>query len=183
MRIYTRTGDDGTTGLYGGGRISKSSARIAAIGAVDEMNSHLGLARSVCDIDALVEVLDALQPRLFDLGADLSTPVDAHAPKEVRISERHIEELETAIDRLSGPLPQLKTFILPGGCELASRLHLARTVARRAERAIVDLAEHDAINEAAVAFINRAGDLLFVMARYANHAAGVADIAWTAEEA
>ncbi len=181
MKIYTRTGDDGTTGLYGGGRTSKASGRIDAIGAVDEANSHLGLAAVACNSPELADILATLKPRLFDLGADLSTPIDAHAPKEVRIGQSHIDEVEAAIDRLSGDLPPLKTFILPGGCETAARLHLARTVTRRAERAIVDLAEHEPVNEAAVAYVNRIGDLLFVMARYANKAAGVDDIAWTAE--
>lgn len=181
MNLYTRTGDDGTTGLYGGGRTTKDAIRVEAFGTVDELNSALGLAATTCEQAELSRIIAVLQPRLFDLGADLCTPLDAHAPKEVRITPRHVEELENLIDEVAGKLEPLKTFVLPGGCELAARLHLARTVCRRAERLIVALAHNEPVGEGVVPYINRVSDLLFAMARRANQLAGVDDVPWTAE--
>lgn len=181
MRIYTRTGDDGTTGLYGGQRTTKDALRVMAYGTVDELNSQLGLAAAGCEFDELSKVIATLQPRLFDLGADLCTPIDAHAPKQVRITPRHVEELEKLIDATHEPLEPLTTFVLPGGSELAARLHVARTVARRAERLIVALAHQEPVGEGVVPYINRVSDLLFAAARRANQLVGVEDVPWTAE--
>lgn len=181
MRIYTRTGDDGTTGLYGGQRTTKDALRVEAYGTVDELNSQLGLAAAACDFDEISAMLATLQPRLFDLGADLCTPLDAATAKQVRITPRHVDELEKLIDAMHEPLAPLKTFVLPGGSELAARLHVARTVARRAERLIVALAATEPVGEGVVPYINRVSDLLFAAARRANQLAGVDDVPWTSE--
>ncbi len=179
MKLYTRTGDDGSTGLYGGGRTTKDALRVEAYGTVDELNAHLGLAAAVCDDPTMSEDLARLQSRLFDLGADLCTPNDASVKRQVRITSRHVTELEGLIDRESEALPPLTSFVLPGGSELAARLHVARTVCRRAERLIVALARTEPVGEGVVAYINRVGDLLFAMARRANVLAGVEDVPWT----
>jgi cob(I)alamin adenosyltransferase len=172
VKLYTRTGDDGTTGLHGGNRVRKDDPRIEALGAVDELNAHLGLARATCDHDELDAILSVLQSRLFDLGADLASPgVDGIS----RMGLAHAEEAESQIDRLSEPLEPLKNFILPGGGELASRLHVARGVCRRAERQCVTLGGVESI----VTYLNRVSDLLFAMARRANQLAGVSDVPWT----
>jgi len=183
MRIYTRTGDDGSTGLYGGQRTGKDALRVESYGTVDELNSVLGLARAVCTHGELTELLVTLQSRLFDLGADLCTPFDApSAKKQVRVQPRHVTELEGMIDTVSGQLEPLKTFILPGGSELAARLHHARTISRRAERLIVALSRTEQVGEGTVPYINRVSDLLFAMARRANQLEGVDDIPWVADE-
>ncbi len=183
MKLYTRTGDDGSTGLYGGARTTKDALRVEAYGTVDELNSALGVAAVVCQDAQLADILTRLQSRLFDLGADLCTPNDAgKLPHEVRITPAHVTELEGLIDTVSGQLPPLKTFILPGGCELAARLHLARTVSRRAERCIVALAHAEPVGEGVVPYINRVSDLLFAMARRANQQAGVDDVPWVAQD-
>ncbi len=170
MRIYTRAGDDGTTGLLGGDRTLKNSLRIAAIGDVDELNAALGLV-------AGNEELQRLQCWLFDLGAELASPVDGQfdTPK---ITDRHVAWLEAAIDRHMDALPPLKAFILPGGSPAGAALHHARTVCRRAERAILALHEAEPVRENARAFINRLSDYLFAAARSANAAAGVPDVEW-----
>lgn len=182
MRLYTRTGDDGSTGLYGGQRTGKDSLRVESYGTVDELNSVLGLARAACRDDELAAILTQLQSRLFDLGADLCTPFKAPAAKkEVRIQPRHVSELEAMIDTVSGRLEPLRSFILPGGGELASRLHHARTVSRRAERLIVALSRAEQVGDGTVPYINRVSDLLFAMARRANQVEGIEDIPWTPE--
>jgi cob(I)alamin adenosyltransferase len=171
MRIYTRTGDLGETGLYGDQRVRKSNLRIEALGEVDEANAALGVARTHTPrpVDSLLEIL---QHRLFDLGADLATP-----GAQGRITEAHVEALEQAIDRLERDLQPLRAFILPGGVEAAAALHLARTVVRRAERAIARLADAgEAVDPLALKFLNRMSDLLFVAARHANRYAG--DVPW-----
>jgi cob(I)alamin adenosyltransferase len=171
MRIYTRTGDLGETGLAGGGRARKSDPRIAALGEVDEANAALGVARTHTGADeALDPLLERLQHRLFDLGADLASP-----GAQGRIVQAHVDALETAIDRLEQDIAPLRAFILPGGTAAAAALHLARTVVRRAERALVAL---EAADPMAVRFLNRASDLLFVAARHANRSQG--DVPWTA---
>ena len=175
-KIYTKTGDRGQTGLSDGSRVAKSSARIAAIGAVDETNSAIGVARldAEGDFDAM---LSRIQNDLFDLGADLSMPEDGKAEDRLRIVPAQVERLEREIDAMNAALAPLKSFVLPGGTALASHLHLARAIARRAERAIVKLAAQEAINDAAIQYANRLSDHLFVMARAANND-GMGDVLW-----
>ncbi|MBY8336844.1 cob(I)yrinic acid a,c-diamide adenosyltransferase [Alteriqipengyuania sp. NZ-12B] len=185
-KIYTRTGDDGTTGLVDGSRSPKHAARIEAIGAVDEANSALGLA--ICALDAGhdgVANLRRVQNDLFDLGADLATPKGAldgegFEPGEMvlRIVGRQVDWIERAIDTANETLEPLTSFILPGGSEAAARLHVARASVRKAERAMTALAELEPVNPAALHYINRLSDLLFVLARAANDG-GKADITWT----
>ena len=183
MKIYTRTGDDGTTGLFGGGRVPKSHPRIAAYGTVDELNSWLGLVRAhllpeETELDAL---LQRLQGMLFDTGADLATPLDSRA-RTVRIESRYVEALEQEIDRLEAQLPPLKTFILPGGAPAAAMLHVARTVCRRAERHVVKAMQQETLNPEVLRFLNRLSDLLFVLARWLNHRRHVAETPWLPEK-
>ncbi len=178
MKLYTKRGDDGHTDLFAGGRATKTDPRIHAIGEVDETNASLGLAVAACGSPVsreMKDLLTQLQCRLFDLGADLATPDPA---KPRRITQAHINELEQRIDAASDAVPPMKHFILPGGCELAARLHLARTVCRRAERACVALPASDAENAPAVIYLNRLSDLLFALARLANQHAGVPDAPW-----
>ncbi|MEM6476409.1 MAG: cob(I)yrinic acid a,c-diamide adenosyltransferase [Pseudomonadota bacterium] len=180
-KIYTRTGDDGTTGLVDGSRCPKHSARIDAIGAVDEANSAIGLA--ICGItdEAHRAMLTRVQNDLFDLGADLATPSEDgdFTPSEMvlRIVAGQAEWLETQIDTLNENLEPLTSFVLPGGTEGAARVHIARASTRAAERAMTALAGETAINPAALAYINRLSDLLFVMARVVNDS-GRADVKW-----
>lgn len=180
-RIYTRTGDDGTTGLVDGSRCPKHSARIAAMGLVDEANSAIGLA--ICALEGEAErlLLTRVQNDLFDLGADLATPsVDGDfAPSEMvlRIVPSQPEWIEAQIDALNERLEPLTSFVLPGGSEAAARVHVARATTRAAERAMVALAAEDAVNPAALAYINRLSDLLFVLARVANDD-GRKDVTW-----
>ena len=168
-QIYTRTGDDGTTGLVDGSRVPKHAARIAAIGAVDEANSALGLALVVLDGEAAAD-LRRLQNDLFDLGADLATPGEDLAPSgmALRIVPAQAEWLEARIDALNESLEPLRSFILPGGSEAAARVHVARAAARRAERAMTALAAEEPVNPAALVFVNRLSDYLFVLARTLN---------------
>ncbi len=182
-RIYTRVGDDGKTALGTGERRPKYDLRIAAYGSVDELNSTLGLARlhraEAPEIDAM---LGRIQNDLFDLGADLCTP-DAGKPLDyepLRIVESQVTRLEQEIDQLNAGLKPLRSFVLPGGTPLAANLHLARTVCRRAERLVVELADKpaEAVSRASIKYLNRLSDLLFVMSRYAN-AKSVGDVLWT----
>lgn len=179
MKIYTRTGDDGTTDLFGGERTSKAHPRIAAYGTVDELNSWLGLARTHLPPEEtnLERLLVQLQSMLFEIGADLATPLDSHV-RTVRIEPIHVETLEQEIDRLEAQLPPLKTFILPGGTPAAAMLHVARTICRRAERLVVEVLQQEAINPEVLRFLNRLSDLLFVMARWINHRQNVAETPW-----
>lgn len=177
-RIYTRTGDDGTTGLVDGSRCPKHAIRMEAIGAVDEANSALGLA--VCALDgAEAASVTRIQNDLFDLGADLATPGNEFAPSEMvlRMVPAQVEWLEQAIDVANEQLEPLTSFVLPGGSEAAARVHVARACVRRAERKIVALAASTPVNPAALAFINRLSDYLFVLARLLNDQ-GRADITW-----
>lgn len=180
-KIYTRTGDDGSTGLVDGSRASKQSRRIHAIGMVDEANSAIGLAISACDGGAHAESLQRIQNDMFDLGADLATPsADGDfAPSEMvlRIVPAQVQWLENAIDAFNEHLEPLTSFVLPGGSEAAARVHLARASARAAERAIAALASDEAVNPAALAYINRLSDYLFVLARVLN-GNGSGDIKW-----
>jgi len=182
-KIYTRTGDDGTTGLVDGSRLPKHAPRMDAIGAVDEVNAALGLAASA-DLGEHMAPVQRIQNDLFDLGADLATPLGEvggsdFTPSEMvlRIVPQQVEWLEAQIDALTDRLEPLTSFILPGGAEAAARLHLARTLARRAERAMTVLAESDPVNPAALAYINRLSDYLFVLARDANDG-GRGDVKW-----
>ena len=178
-KIYTRTGDDGTTSLVGGGRVSKHARRPSAFGEVDELNSVLGLARLRCKNGADMAGMDAqlarIQNDLFDLGADLATAEET-APA-LRITTDQVTRLEQEIDAVNANLQPLTSFILPGGTELAAWLHLGRTVARRAERQMTELAVEEPVNEAAMQYINRVSDLLFVLARHAN-GDGQSDVLW-----
>lgn len=205
--LYTKTGDDGSTGLYSGTRVGKEHPRIEAYGTVDELNACVGWARaamkersasngskdphpggrSVADADAregfevIERILGALQDRLFELGADLATPSGSKLESRVsRMSDADVLESERWIDEADAENEALRTFVLPGGCELACRLHVARTVSRRAERAMVALSRSEPVGDAAIKFINRVSDLLFALARRANRAAGVPDVPWTA---
>lgn len=181
-KIYTKTGDDGTTGLVDGSRIAKNDARMAVIGDVDELNSALGLA--ICNVAdaALVQSLRAIQNDLFDLGADLATPAgegDDFMPSEMvlRVTPSQVERLEIEIDAVNDHLDPLTSFILPGGDKSAAAVHLARAIARRAERTAVGAAQVMAINPQALAYINRLSDYLFVLGRMLNDN-GKADILW-----
>lgn len=181
-RIYTRTGDDGTTGLSGGARVSKHDLRIEACGTVDEANSAIGMARlSTRNLPELDRLLAGIQNALFDLGADLATPDSAETLgyEPLRVTGKQVEDLEAAIDTINNRLSPLKSFVLPGGSPASAALHVARTVARRAERLMVALNDREsgAINPAALKYINRLSDLLFVAARAANDD-GRNDVLW-----
>jgi cob(I)alamin adenosyltransferase len=175
MKIYTRTGDMGQTGLWGGRRVPKHNLRIETYGTVDECNAILGLAQTVVSPELRTHIT-ALQNQLFVLGADLASPEDSKSI--TRIQAQDVTELENLIDQFETQLNPLENFILPGGSPAAAWLHLARTVIRRAERSCVALAETDTINPRALIWLNRLSDLLFVMARYANHLADCKDIPW-----
>jgi cob(I)alamin adenosyltransferase len=179
MKIYTKTGDDGTTGLYGGGRIRKDDVRVEACGAVDELNAALGVARAEALPAEMNELVARIQNELFDLGAELSTPQPAVQGLPM-LGEPEGVALEAAIDRFDAQLAPLKTFILPGGTRAAAALHLARTVCRRAERRVITLAAdtRDPISPHLIIYLNRLSDLLFVLARAANASAGQADVPW-----
>ena len=176
-KIYTRTGDDGTTGLVDGSRRAKHDARMEAIGVVDEANSAIGLAAIVGGDHA--PALTRIQNDMFDLGADLATPGEDFAPSEMvlRIVAAQVTALEAAIDALNAAMPPLTSFILPGGSEAAARAHVARAAVRRAERAATALAEAEPVNRQALAYLNRLSDYLFVLARAIN-AAGAGDVLW-----
>ena len=177
-RIYTRTGDEGTTGLVDGSRVPKSASRMDAIGDVDEANSAIGLAVVAARNGELADALERIQNDLFDLGADIATPgTDGDfTPSEMvlRIVAPQVERLEREIDAMNENLPPLRSFILPGGSPVAAALHLARAVTRRAERSAVKVAEP--LNPQALAYLNRLSDWLFVASRHANGAAG--DVLW-----
>jgi len=208
MKIYTKTGDRGETGLVGGRRVPKDDLRIAAYGDIDELNAILGQCRAInggrvldggvgagkgraADRDwsaKLEKMLRRLQHELFDLGADLATPLDSKVPVP-RVQKKQVTNLEKWIDAIAEEVAPLKCFILPGGCELAAQLHVARTVCRRAERAIVALGRrreaeragaggHEEIGENVVKYVNRLSDLLFMMARLANKIEGVGEEKW-----
>lgn len=183
MKIYTKTGDRGDTGLFGGGRVAKDHPRVEAYGDVDELNAALGLARSIELMPRIDEVLAPIQRDLFAIGALLATP-DREKMKEqlakARIDDGRIQELEHAIDDAERELEPLRAFILPGGTPKAAALHVARTVCRRAERRVVHLQHDDAdsIPQLAVIYLNRLSDLLFTLARLANRRAGAGEVTW-----
>ena len=168
-KVYTRTGDDGKTGLGGGQRVEKDSPRIEAYGTVDELNSQIGVALASGVCQPLAEALGSIQNDLFHLGSDLCTlEPDKQRRPVPRIEERHVAALERVIDRLSEELPPLENFVLPGGCPGAAQLHMARTVCRRAERAVLRLMREEDVGDQPLAYLNRLSDLLFVMARDEN---------------
>ncbi len=180
MKLYTKGGDDGTTSLAGGARVSKTDLRIQAGGEVDETNAAIGVAIARCSDDELVARLRVVQDDLFVLGARLAT---AHRNKgEMNIDATHIDRLEHWIDTACDEAPTLRSFVLPGGSETAAALHLARVVCRRAERTAVALAQNEPVERMDLVYLNRLSDLLFAFARQANHRAGVRDIPWPTPE-
>ena len=174
-KIYTRTGDDGTTGLGDGTRVAKDSARVTAYGTVDEANSVIGVLLAAALPDEIRDQLISIQHQLFDLGGELCIP--GHAA----IDDVDVERLEQWLDAHNADLPPLKDFILPGGGEAAARCHLARTIVRRAERETVTLARHDAVRPQAIRYLNRLSDLLFVLARVLARAEGQGEVLWNHE--
>ncbi|MBI1859961.1 MAG: cob(I)yrinic acid a,c-diamide adenosyltransferase [Deltaproteobacteria bacterium] len=181
MKIYTKTGDEGTTGLFGGKRVTKSSPRIAAYGDVDELNAFLGLAAAETRHEPIKKTLMEIQVSLFTLGAQLASP--STDPKIEVLTASHIDAIERQIDAISGTLEPLKTFILPGGSKTAALLHLGRTVCRRAERSTVYLCglPGEQVDKWCLIYLNRLSDFLFTLARLANQLEKVQDIPWKPE--
>jgi len=181
MKIYTKTGDGGETGLFGGGRVSKDHPRVEAYGDVDELNAAIGLARSIEMMPRIDEVLVPLQRDLFAIGALLATPDREKMKKQLEkasIDDRRIAELEHAIDDGDRELEPLTSFIVPGGTPKAAALHVARTVCRRAERRVIALPPTEEIPPIVLVYLNRLSDLLFTLARVANHRAGAGEVTW-----
>jgi len=181
-RVYTRLGDAGETSLAGGQRMPKDSRRIEAYGSVDELNSFAGMARATAASEpaaaALSDILLRVQHELFNLGSILATlPEDVH-PRQARITEAEIAQLEAEIDKMNEGLPALRSFVLPGGSRLNAELHICRTVCRRAERRVVALAREQQVPLEAVKYLNRLGDAFFVWSRWASHRTGVAETLW-----
>jgi cob(I)alamin adenosyltransferase len=183
VKIYTKTGDAGDTGLFGGGRVGKDNPRVDAYGEVDELNATLGVARAA-GVGALDGLCQSLQEQLFTVGAVLATPrgskADAYIP---HVKPEWTQQMETAMDALDVELPKMTHFILPGGTAGSAALHLARTVCRRAERKVVPLVRGGEVDAAVLQYLNRLSDMLFMMARAVNHRAGVADVKWVPEKA
>ena len=187
MKIYTRTGDQGTTGLYGGGRVAKDDLRIAALGAIDELNAALGVV-STAELPKSVKIIiDRLQNQLFQLGSEVATSADLAANSDsnsagqrdkIVLAAADVTELENNIDSCEKGLPPLQAFILPGGTPASAQLHFARAICRRAERDLVALSQQAPISETLLKYMNRTSDLLFVLARTANVAAGMPEIEW-----
>jgi cob(I)alamin adenosyltransferase len=185
-RVYTRQGDQGDTGLAGGQRVPKDGPRITAYGTVDELNAFLGIARATLvdmadetsQFAALGVILLRVQHELFNLGSILATlPADVH-PKQARVTDAEVEQLEHEMDRMNGELPPLRSFVLPGGCRLNAELHVCRTVCRRAERALVTLARAESVPPEALRYLNRLGDAFFVWSRWASHLALAPETLW-----
>jgi len=178
-KIYTRTGDDGTTALGQGQRVAKDAVRVEAYGAVDELNSALGLAASSGLSESLAPIVARIQNELFHLGSDLCFPDDGKGERAVpRIEARHVDALEREMDRFADDLDALENFLLPGGHPSAAHLHVARAVCRRAERWVVRLSRQEIANPLALRYLNRLSDALFVFARVENAARGVTDVLW-----
>ena len=167
MKLYTKSGDDGTTGLFSGSRVSKDHPRIESYGTIDEFNATLGLCSAACDVSnvlhqRLLEIFGRLQSRMFDIGADLATPEGAKNESKIqRIGQEHVEEVENWIDEIDGNNTPLTAFVMPGGTELASRLHLARTICRRAEREMIHLSHTEPVGSSLIMYVNRVSDFLF----------------------
>jgi cob(I)alamin adenosyltransferase len=185
-RVYTRGGDKGETGLAGGQRVAKDAQRIEAYGTVDELDAVVGLARDTAEaliakhpaMAALDAILKRVQHELFNVGSILATlPQDVH-PRQARVTDAEIAQLEAEIDRMNEGLPALRSFVLPGGCRLNAELHVCRTVCRRAERICVTLARAEPVDDAIVRYLNRLSDALFVWSRWASHTLGVPEILW-----
>ena len=187
-RIYTKRGDSGDTSLVGGQRVAKDDPRIEAYGTVDELNAFVGLACVSCQdagtkLSLLASILRRVQHELFNLGSILATrPEDVH-PKQARVTEAEVEQLEREIDAMNADLAPLRSFVLPGGTRLNAELHAARTICRRAERLVVGLGRREAVPREAVHYLNRLSDALFVWSRWANHVLGVAEVLWEPNEA
>jgi len=180
-KIYTRTGDDGSTGLVGGSRIKKNSIRVAAYGDVDELNSYIGLCVTLCVDSAFQTLRDKLtiiQNELFDIGSELACPAGTTNPSIPTTTSSQVDRLEGWIDELNLSLPPLQSFVLPGGTLLNAQLHIARAVCRRGERAILELNESESVNEHTRHYLNRLSDLLFVMSRAAAALAGIKEFLW-----
>jgi cob(I)alamin adenosyltransferase len=181
MKIYTRTGDAGDTGLFGGGRVPKDHPRVAAYGDVDELNSAIGVARATPPSQAFDPLLESIQRDLFALGGQLATPDPAPVAKaleKAQLSDDRIAELEHIMDAADEELTPLRAFVLPAGTPKACALHLARTVCRRAERSVVALARESELPPVFLVYLNRLSDLLFTLARLANHRDGAGDVTW-----
>lgn len=183
-KLYTRTGDDGSTGLFGGGRVDKDDVRVVAYGTVDEFNASLGLVGAIVPTDDawrwLGEMIPVIQSRLFDIGADLATPPGGpHEDKVTRFDRAHVDVAEGWIDEVEAANAPLTSFVLPGGTEVAARLHVSRGVCRRAERAVVTLGRTASITPSIVQYLNRVSDLMFAAARRANAQSGVDDVIWS----
>ena len=180
-RVYTRTGDAGETGLAGGQRVAKDSLRIEAYGTVDELNSFLGMARATAQklgLKGFCGILLRVQHELFNLGSILATrPEDVH-PRQARVTDQEIARLELEMDKMNEGLPELRSFVLPGGCRLNAELHVCRTVCRRAERRLVSLARVEQVPLEAVKYLNRLSDALFVWSRWSSAQAGAAETLW-----
>jgi cob(I)alamin adenosyltransferase len=183
MKIYTKTGDGGDTSLFGGGRVGKESDRVESYGQIDELNSVLGMARAegLGTLDALTQTL---QDQLFTIGSLLATPAGSKASAHVpQLRPEWVTAMESAIDEFDKELPPLTSFVLPGGTKAAAALHFARCVCRRAERRIVPIMRAGDVDQDIIVYLNRLSDLLFTMARVANHRAGVKDVPWVAPKA
>jgi cob(I)alamin adenosyltransferase len=185
MKLYTRTGDDGSSGLFGGDRVSKCHLRLVAYGTLDELNSVLGVVRLHATAAAVPQdTLQRIQHDLFVLGAILATPASRQELLGTRMSKPtwEVADMEADIDRLSALAPPMTAFVLPGGTPAAAHAHLARTVCRRAEREVVALTHEEPLNPTVLAYLNRLSDWLFALARAENATAGVADVAWVAKD-
>lgn len=181
MKIYTRTGDEGDTGLFGGGRVRKDHPRVAAYGDVDELNSALGVVRATAPAQLFDPLLESVQRDLFAIGGQLATPDPAKVAKaleKAELSEERVTEFERVMDAADNELSPLQAFVLPAGTPKAAALHLARTVCRRAERSVVSLARDSEVPGLFVVYLNRLSDLLFTLARLANHRDGTGDVTW-----
>src|SRR5262245_46943637 len=181
MKIYTRTGDEGETGLFGGGRVPKDHPRVVAYGDVDELNSAIGLARATPPVELFDPLLESVQRDLFAIGGQLATPDPdkvARALEKADLSETRVAEFEREMDAADEELPPLRAFVLPAGAPKAAALHFARTVCRRAERSVIHLAHEAQVPGTFIIYLNRLSDLLFTLARVANHRAGTGDVTW-----
>lgn len=181
MKLYTRQGDDGKTSLFDGTRVPKDDPRVAAYGEVDELNAILGWVAALSEAEFLREPLRTLQNEMFVLGAELATPAKSTSDSRIpHLPSETIGRLERWIDEAVAQVPPLGQFILPGGAELAARLHVARTCCRRAERRVITLSHHEPLRQELIVYLNRLSDLLFAWARQANHRQGRPDVIWEA---